>query len=88
MQRINNIIAATAHTVTTILNEICKNGGEFDEIINTIIAPNYHQKPELISELALSFYSNEKSILKARSKILKWNQFHYLHFLLSIYLPI
>jgi hypothetical protein len=65
MQRINNIIAATAHTVTTILNEICKNGGEFDEIINTIIAPNYHQKPELISELALSFYSNEKSILKA-----------------------
>lgn len=70
---LNKIIAATAHTVTTILEEICKKGSEFDEIINNIIAPNYHQKNELISELALSFYGNEVSVTKA----IKNNYFKY-----------
>jgi len=62
---INKFIAATAHTVTTILQEICKKGSEFDQIIDNIIAPNYKHKPGLISELALSFYSNEESITNA-----------------------
>ena len=68
MSRVSNIIAATAHTVTTILQEICRKGSEFDQIIDNIIAPNYKQKPGLISELALSFYSNEESITQAIRK--------------------
>jgi RNA polymerase sigma factor (sigma-70 family) len=62
---INKFIHATAHTITTILQEICTKGSEFDQVIDNIIAPNYHQKPELISELAISFYSNEKSVLNS-----------------------
>lgn len=62
---IQKIINATAHTISTILQEICKTGSEFDEIINTIIRPNYHQKPELISELAVSYFSNEENVIKA-----------------------
>lgn len=62
---LNKIIAATAHTITTILELICEKGSDFDEIINNIIAPNYHQKNELISELAISFYGNEKSVLNS-----------------------
>lgn len=70
---LTNIIASTAHTVTTILQEICRKGSEFDQIIDNLIAPNYKQKPELISELALSFYSNEGSIDQA----IKKNYFKY-----------
>lgn len=65
---LTNIIAATAHTVTTILEEICRKGSEFDQIIDNLIAPNYRQKPELISEIALSFYGNEDSINQAIQK--------------------
>ena len=71
--KLNKLIAATAHTVTTILQEICRKGSEFDQIIDNIIAPNYHQKPELISEIAVGFYNNENNILNS----IKNNYFKY-----------
>jgi hypothetical protein len=41
------------------LEEICRTGSIYDEIIDNIIKPNYHLKPELISELSISFLENE-----------------------------
>jgi hypothetical protein len=45
-----------------ILIEICKEGSIYDDIINNIIKPNYHLKPELISELSISFLENEEKV--------------------------
>lgn len=63
----------SAHTAYTILNLICSAGTIYDEIIDQIIQPNYHQKPELISELAISFLTNEEKVNKA----LQQNYFQY-----------
>jgi hypothetical protein len=45
-----------------ILKEISSRGTIYDEIINNIIQPNFHLKPELISEIALSFLENREKI--------------------------
>lgn len=45
-----------------ILKEISSKGTIYDEIINNIIQPNFHLKPELISEIALSFLENREKI--------------------------
>ena len=45
-----------------ILKEISSDGTIYDEIINNIIQPNFHLKPELISEIALSFLENREKI--------------------------
>jgi len=48
--------------LNNILKEICINGSIYDEIIDNIIRPNYHLKPELISEIAISFLENREKI--------------------------
>jgi hypothetical protein len=47
------------------LEEIAKKGSIYDEIINNIIQPNFHLKPELISELAISFLQNREKVQHA-----------------------
>jgi RNA polymerase sigma factor (sigma-70 family) len=63
----------TAHTVSTILQLIASAGTIYDEIITTIIYPNVHQKPELISELAISFLQNEERV----NNVIRNNYFDY-----------
>jgi len=63
----------TAETAYSILNYIASAGTIFDQIIDEMIKPNFHQKPELISELAVSFLGNEDTVNKA----LKNNYFEY-----------
>lgn len=48
--------------IRDILQEITKPNSIFDEIIDNIIRPNFHLKPELISELSISFLENEKKV--------------------------
>jgi len=55
----------SAHTACSILTLIASAGTVYDEIIDNIIAPNYHQKNELISEIAISFLSNETKVNQA-----------------------
>lgn len=51
--------------VTKILTEVCQKGSIYDQVIDNIITPNFHQKDELLSELAIQFHSQEKNIIKA-----------------------
>ena len=51
--------------INALLIEIATEGSEYDQIIDTMIAPNYHQKNELISEIAISFLGNQSSVNKA-----------------------
>jgi hypothetical protein len=48
--------------IDDILKEITKKGSIYDEIINNIITPRFELKPELISEIALSFLENREKI--------------------------
>ena len=59
---IQQLIALTANTIDNICKQICEKNSIFDQIIDTMISPNYHQKPELISELAISFVMNKEKI--------------------------
>lgn len=45
-----------------ILTQIATKNTIYDEIIDNIIRPNYHLKPELISELSISFLENRKKV--------------------------
>jgi len=45
--------------IRDLLKEITKPNTIYDEIIDNIIRPNFHLKPALISELAISFLENE-----------------------------
>lgn len=45
-----------------ILEQIATKNSIYDEIMDNIIRPNYHLKPELISELAISFLENRKRV--------------------------
>jgi len=55
------------------LEEICMKGSIYDEIIDNLIKPNYHLKPELISELAISFLENEDKL----NQVIKEGYFKY-----------
>jgi RNA polymerase sigma factor (sigma-70 family) len=55
----------SAQTAYSILSLIASAGTIYDEIINTVIQPNFHQKPELVSEIAISFLNNQDSVNKA-----------------------
>jgi hypothetical protein len=46
------------------LIEIATKNSIYDEIIDNIIRPNFHLKPELISELSISFLENEEKLNK------------------------
>jgi hypothetical protein len=48
--------------IRTILTQIATKGSIYDEIIDNIITPNFHLKPELISELSISFLENETKV--------------------------
>lgn len=48
--------------INTILIEITTPGSLYDEIMDNIITPRYDLKPELISELSISFLENSKKI--------------------------
>lgn len=48
--------------VRQILTEIATKGSIYDEVIDNIITPHFHLKPELISELSISFLENETKI--------------------------
>ena len=45
-----------------ILKEIATPKSIYDEMIDNILRPNLHLKPELISELAISFLENEDKL--------------------------
>ena len=51
--------------VEQILKEIAQKGSIYDEIINNIIQPRFDLKPELISELAISFLENRTKVQQA-----------------------
>ena len=63
----------SAETAYSILQLIASAGTVYDEIIDNMITPNFHQKPELISEIAISFLSNQEKVEKA----LKGGYFNY-----------
>jgi hypothetical protein len=48
--------------VNQLLIEIATPNTIYDEIINNLIAPRYDLKPELISEIAISFLENREKI--------------------------
>jgi hypothetical protein len=48
--------------VNRLLIEIATPNSIYDEIINNIISPRYDLKPELISEIAISFLENKEKI--------------------------
>ncbi len=48
--------------IDEILREIITEGTIWDEIIENIIHPNSHLKPELISEIALGYMENKEKI--------------------------
>lgn len=48
--------------IRPILVQIATKGTVYDEIIDNLITPNFHLKPELISELSISFLENETKV--------------------------
>jgi len=59
--------------VRDILKEITTPNSIYDEIIDNVIRPNFQIKPELISELAISFLENEKKV----NEVIKQGYFLY-----------
>lgn len=51
--------------IERILEEIAQKGSVYDEIINNIIQPRFDLKPQLISELAISFLENRQKVQQA-----------------------
>lgn len=56
-----------------ILEEIATPNSIYDEIIENILRPNLHLKPELISELAISFLENKTKV----NEVIKQGYFLY-----------
>jgi hypothetical protein len=50
--------------INDILIEITTKGSIYDEIMNNLLSPRFELKPELISELSLSFLENREKIEK------------------------
>jgi hypothetical protein len=50
--------------INNILIEITKKGSIYDEIMNNLLSPRFELKPELISEISLSFLENREKIEK------------------------
>lgn len=48
--------------INQILEEIMQKNSIYDEIINNLITPRFDLKPELISEIAISFLENKEKI--------------------------
>ena len=54
--------------INNILTEIATKGSIYDEIIDNIITPRFDLKPELISEIAISFLENRIKVEEAYEK--------------------
>jgi hypothetical protein len=54
--------------INKILTEIATPGSIYDEIIENILQPRLHLKPELISELAISFLENKIKVEEVINK--------------------
>ena len=50
--------------IDKVLVEVATKGSVYDEIIDNIIQPNFHLKPELISELSIGFLENREKLNK------------------------
>jgi hypothetical protein len=59
--------------IRQILEEIATEGSIYDEVLNNILHPHLHLKPELISELAISFLENEDKV----NQVIQGNYFFY-----------
>lgn len=62
-----------------ILKEIADPNSIYSEIIDNILRPNLHLKPELISELAISFLENQTKV----NEVIKQGYFLY-YFIRSV----
>ena len=51
-------------TINQILVEITRKGSIFDEIMNNVLNPRVDLKPQLISEIAISYLENAEKIEK------------------------
>jgi hypothetical protein len=59
--------------IRQVLEEIATKGSIYDEVMDNLLSPNLHLKPELISELAISFLENEKKV----NEVIQANYFLY-----------
>jgi hypothetical protein len=59
--------------IRQILEEIATKGSVYDEIMDNLLTPHLHLKPELISELAISFLENETKV----NEVIQQNYFLY-----------
>lgn len=59
--------------IRQLLVQIATKGSVFDEIMDNLLTPNLHLKPELLSELSISFLENEKKV----NEVIKGNYFLY-----------
>jgi hypothetical protein len=59
--------------IRQLLEEIATKGSIYDEIMDNLLTPNLHLKPELLSELSISFLENEKKV----NEVIKQNYFLY-----------
>ena len=59
--------------IRKVLEEIATKGSIYDEVMDNLLTPHLHLKPELISELAISFLENEKKV----NEVIKQNYFLY-----------
>lgn len=59
--------------IRQILEQIATKGSVYDEIMDNLLTPNLHLKPELISELSISFLENETKV----NEVIKANYFLY-----------
>lgn len=64
-------------TVNEILEEISTEGTIWDEIIENIIHPNSHLKPELISEISIGYLENKEKIEEA------WNKGYFKYYFIN-----
>jgi hypothetical protein len=55
-------------TINNILKEITTSGSIYDEILSNVLYPRLELKPELISELSLSFLENKEKIEEVYEK--------------------
>jgi len=59
--------------IRQILEEIATKGSIYDEVMDNLLTPHLHLKPELISELAISFLENEEKV----NQVIQGNYFFY-----------
>lgn len=64
-------------SINQIFEEICRKGSKYDIIIDNIIAPNFHLKDKVISELAEYWYRNPEKTEQIYKE--KWFDYHFIN---------